>query len=122
VSIWFPRVLVYLERAMARRSLLWLVAAGLGLAMMGLQGRAHDHSRRAAQRAHALAQAKADEQAEAPPRDQPLCRLTILLRDAWTEQPTAGLIRITNVESNKPIQPRQQIHRGSSRGSRSTAP
>jgi hypothetical protein len=77
-------------------------------------GHGHEPSRQAFQRGLALAQAKADAQAETvdPTRpDSETCQLTIDLADEFSRQSVAGLVRVTNVESGKAIKLAGQFHR-----------
>ena len=95
---------------------LWLVVAALFIWQDPARG--HDHTRHAAQRARAIALAKArglaepsraEQSRETQPQES--CLLTLELVDAETKVSTAGLVRITNLGSGKAVSLKGEIHR-----------
>ncbi len=74
---------------------------------------AHESTREHAQNMRLVAQAKADKQKESPQptSDRTSAQLTIDLVDAETAVPRAGLVRITNLDTNKEVQLDEAIDR-----------
>ncbi len=73
---------------------------------------AHEKSQAAFSRQVALLQADVDANAEKVSRDpQRTCLLTVDLIDSWSKKSVAGLVRITNLASGKPLQLDDQFHR-----------
>jgi hypothetical protein len=75
---------------------------------------AHDHTRRAFERQRALAQAQTQQQAEPAPRaaaGDKTCRLKLDITVGDGARPVAGLVRITNRATGKPLSLAREIQR-----------
>ncbi|MCI0357787.1 MAG: CehA/McbA family metallohydrolase [Planctomycetaceae bacterium] len=78
----------------------------LGLPFISRASVAHDHTRQAFARQRAVAQLQAQQQSEPAPRaaaGEKSCRLMLELTVGDVGKPVAGLVRITNRETGKPL-------------------
>jgi hypothetical protein len=96
------------------KSLLFLVLALLGIAIISHPAAAHDHTKKQFERQRALAAIQAKAQSEPAPREavgEKTCRLTVELTLDDAPQPIAGLVRIANLATGKAIAFADEIQR-----------